>query len=96
MSVACQHGAMFAEPDAAIPPLWQVTDIATGLIRRGECIDVDTVPDFGYECSIHAQHQPSCRFLGGGRAVVVFGEGGFSHRGRGTGNINLNPETLTP
>ena len=37
MSVACQHGAMLQH--------WQVTDIATVLIRRGERIDVDTVPD---------------------------------------------------
>jgi hypothetical protein len=82
MLVACQHGAMFAEPDAAIPQHWQVTDIATVLIRRGECIDIDTVPDVGYECSTHAQHQPSmksgcdifCFFLGGGLPQTMAGE----------------------
>ena len=79
MSAACQHGAMFAEPDAAIPQHWQVTDIATVLIRRGECIDIDTVPDVGYECSTPAQHQPSMK----SGSDIVFWEGGFSKRGRG-------------
>ena len=60
MSVAGQHGAMFAGPDA-IPQHWQVTDIATVLIQYGECIDIDTVLDVGYECSTHAQHQPSMK-----------------------------------
>ena len=80
MSVACQHGAIYAEPDAAIPLHWQVADIATVLIRRGECIDIDTVPDVGYECSTHAQHQPSMKsgsdivFLGGGLQQTRAGE----------------------
>ena len=85
MSVACQHGAMFAEPDAAIPQHWQVTDIATVLIRRGECIDIDTVPDVGYECSTHAQHQQSMK----SGSDIIFWEGASENEGGGTGDIAI-------
>ena len=71
MSVACQHGAMLQH--------WQVTDIATVLIRRGECINIDTVADVGYECSTHAQHQPSMK-----SATSFFGRGAWA-----TGNIAM-------
>lgn len=55
------------------------------LIRRGESIDIDTVPDVGYECSTHAQHQPSMK---SGRDIV-FGKGASANEGGGTGIIAM-------
>ena len=68
MSVACQ-----------IPQHWRGTDIATVLIWHGEFINIDMVADVGYECSTHAQHQPSMK----SGSAIVFWVGGFSKRGGG-------------
>ena len=66
---------MFAEPDAAIAQHWRGTDIVAVLIQHGECTDIDTVPDVGYECSTHA---PS-----------FFGRGASANEGRATGNTAM-------
>ena len=55
------------------------------LIRRGASIDIDTVPDVGYECSTHAQHQPSMK----SGSDIAFGKGASANEGGGAGNIAM-------